>query len=303
VRHDAATGIREEARFLGPAAHRLFTVTAYPPGTPAGGVLICPPFGADSVANYRREVALARALAAAGLAAVRFHYRGTGNSDGDPAATTLDSMRDDVVDATTAVGAAIDGPPGLVATRLASLVAAAAAPALGAPALALWEPVLEGRRFLRDAVRASRMREISTGGPRPAADGSDGAAAAGGGHAAAAAATNGVGHAAAAADGGGLDVVGYRIPQALSESCAARRLVDDLEAASALAAVLLVGFGPGSELGRPLDAAATTLRDRGVAVTAQVVPTEETWWFARSTMAEHEAVVGVTCAWLREALA
>ncbi len=77
-----ATGITEAAEFFGPPGERMLGL-AHLPTSAASGVLVCSSIQAEFAKNYRREVLLARALARQGRAVGRFHYRGTGNSDGD----------------------------------------------------------------------------------------------------------------------------------------------------------------------------------------------------------------------------
>src|SRR5579864_3975497 len=78
---DESTGCRQRVGFVGAAGQRLFATLHLPAGTPSSGVVICSPLFVEAERNYRREVLLGRCLAEHGVACVRFHYRGTGNSD------------------------------------------------------------------------------------------------------------------------------------------------------------------------------------------------------------------------------
>src|SRR5688500_12781422 len=98
VRIDAAERFREEIEFLG-TEERLFSCRHVSLEHPRAGLLICSPISADFMANYQREVLLARMLAKRGFAVQRFHYRGTGNSDGDPAEVTFGRLCEDAVQA------------------------------------------------------------------------------------------------------------------------------------------------------------------------------------------------------------
>ena len=69
------------------------------PDAPVASVLVCPSILTDLVSNYQRETRLSRALAADGIAVARFHYRGTGHSEGDPLAATFETMVRDAADA------------------------------------------------------------------------------------------------------------------------------------------------------------------------------------------------------------
>jgi dienelactone hydrolase len=73
-----------EPRYFGPDARPLFGLLhgASTPETSLG-LLICKPFGYESVCAHRGLVHIADAAAAAGVPALRFDYDGTGDSAGD----------------------------------------------------------------------------------------------------------------------------------------------------------------------------------------------------------------------------
>src|SRR5689334_12691614 len=88
-------------------------------------VVICSPLFAEATENSRAEVVLADTLAARGLAAARFDYRGCGNSGGDPAQLTLASAeRDCLLVAERLRAHAGAGVLGILGTRWGALVAA-----------------------------------------------------------------------------------------------------------------------------------------------------------------------------------
>src|SRR5207253_10522741 len=122
----------------------------------AAGVVICSSICNDFLHNYRREVELARELAANGIAVARFHYRGLGNSDGDEAAVTFDSMVDDAREATAHLRALTGvSKVSFLGSRFGAPIAAALASGeVGAP-LVLVDPTVEASKFFREAWRAS----------------------------------------------------------------------------------------------------------------------------------------------------
>ena len=74
----------EEIEFFG-ETESLFGCRHMPASTDASaGVVICSPLFTDATVNSHREMRVGRWLARAGIVAQRFHYRGTGESDGDP---------------------------------------------------------------------------------------------------------------------------------------------------------------------------------------------------------------------------
>lgn len=157
---DAGTGAREEASFRAwSRTGRCFTILHRPSGDPRAVLVVCAPVLIEQMRNYRREVELARLLAARGVATLRFHYRGTGHSDGGNDDLVLGSMVEDAAGAVAHAAEQVgdDVPLGLLGTRLGGLVAAAVRPA--AP-LVLWHPVLDGRAWVREVQRARAVGDL-----------------------------------------------------------------------------------------------------------------------------------------------
>ena len=75
----------------------LVGIMTKPPGeAPAWrGVVFVHGWGGNRIGPHRIIVKVSRALAARGIASLRFDLRGRGDSPGDPDATTLDMMIDD----------------------------------------------------------------------------------------------------------------------------------------------------------------------------------------------------------------
>ena len=121
-------------------------------GTAKGGVVLCQPLGIEATCVYFSYRLLADRLAALGLAVLRFDYDGTGDSYGnetDPG--RLESWLGSVKAATDFLVEREVGGIALVGTRMGGLFAAAeAARRGGVDALALWDPCLSGRGYLRE---------------------------------------------------------------------------------------------------------------------------------------------------------
>jgi pimeloyl-ACP methyl ester carboxylesterase len=157
-RRDEKLGLREVFAFIGESGDRV-AVMSHIPLAPAGRtVVICSSILGDLPKNYRREVGLGRTLASQGITALRFHYRGTGNSDRDSAFTTFKSMCEDAISVVGEFSG--DGPVAFVGTRIGALVAANAAAAFPGAPLALVEPVAEAAQFYREGFRARMMRDL-----------------------------------------------------------------------------------------------------------------------------------------------
>jgi hypothetical protein len=135
----------------------VFGCRHMPASAPGAAVLICPAGPIESSADDGRGARLGHWLAARGVAVQRFHYRGTGSSDGDPQALSFERLVDD---ARRALGVLCDRSRadrlGFVGTRLGALVAARLAREHPSAPLAVWEPVIDPRRVLERAVAAGR---------------------------------------------------------------------------------------------------------------------------------------------------
>jgi pimeloyl-ACP methyl ester carboxylesterase len=133
------------------------------------GVVLCRPFGYESVCAYRTYTLLAQGLAQDGFDVLRFDYQGTGDSDGgdtDPARVTawLASIEAAVGELRRASGVARIA---LVGVRLGAMLAARAAAALrGVESLVLWAPC-GGRAFGRELRAAAAARGMP---PSPEGD-------------------------------------------------------------------------------------------------------------------------------------
>jgi alpha-beta hydrolase superfamily lysophospholipase len=159
MRADAAAshvreGAASEPLYFASGDHQLFAWLHWPSGAQASdmGVVICRPFGQESVCAHRSMRAFAEMAAALGLPTLRFDYLGTGDSaDTDPGADQIEAWLRDVVAAAnelrrrTGVERVC-----LLGFRLGALLAALGARAAAADALLLVAPALSGRRYLRE---------------------------------------------------------------------------------------------------------------------------------------------------------
>jgi alpha/beta superfamily hydrolase len=281
---DARLGLREEVALVPAAApgSSLFGVRHVPLGRVRGALLVCSPVLTDFGANYRREVELARRLAARGIAVQRYHPRGVGHSDGDRLDLTVESL---VADAATALehlsswsGAV---PTAVLGTRLSALAAAAVA---GDRPLALWQPVTDVRSYLREGLRARSVHRLGHGAP-PAGAVPD--------------------VAAELAEHGFADLLGIPVGPGLlaagglAGSPPARAGAGLREAvASGRGPVLLLQFGTAPELAPAYRSVVDAWTAAGRSVTATPCPSDETWWFVPDRSADSASVVDLTAYWV-----
>lgn len=161
----APAGAGEEAFYFESAGRRLFATLHAPPAGAArgGGWLFCAPFGEERGFAQRTMVEWARALAAAGHWVLRFDYRGYGDSEGWFEEFTAEDHLADILQARHELERRAGVPcRGLWGLRLgASLAALAAARADLPVALALWDPVVSGERYMETLLRAAMVKEMA----------------------------------------------------------------------------------------------------------------------------------------------
>lgn len=149
---------------FGPPERRLFGIYHAPAAAQAArpGVLLCNAFGQEAVRAHRLMRVLAERLARAGHAVLRFDYHGTGDAmgddlDGDPA-----GWADDVLVADQALrsrsGVTHTAWMGMRLGAAVALRAAQRAPG-NLQRLVLWDPVIDGARYL-DHLRQRHIESL-----------------------------------------------------------------------------------------------------------------------------------------------
>lgn len=162
-RTDPETGVREVIEFFGPGPDRLLGLRYTPTRVEAhAGVVICEPLLSQFIAHYRYGTLMARRLASAGLVVQRFHYRSTGNSDGDIRDLTLDRMHEDTSMATELLRERSGiGEVGFLGVQIGAYVAARASRP-GSPVV-LDSPPRTGREYLKNAFRSHAVVMMQSG--------------------------------------------------------------------------------------------------------------------------------------------
>jgi alpha/beta superfamily hydrolase len=283
-RLDPTSGMVETALYLGSGADRVYGYQYTPADTGALGIVMCPAILGDFVTNYRREVVGARSLASRGFPVIRFHYRGTANSDGDISEMSFDSMVEDAL----STAAALEEGTGIsevafVGTRFGSLVAAAATRARAARAVALWEPMSDARSYFREMNRSRLMHDVSDG-ERQGSSFDD-----------------------LASDlrvNGYADLLGYTLGRRLFESALDRTLLTEL--GDRTTDVLLVQFNLRKGIDRSRQALADALRVAGCDVQLEAVQGVELWglhadgWTPIESRSDVKHLVEITTEWFSQ---
>ena len=253
-------------------------------GGATSGVVICPPVLGDGPINYQREVRVGRWLARAGVACQRFHYRGTGDSDGVKGGIGFGSLLADARRATEALRERCGIERiGFLGTRVGALVAARIAADYEGAALALWQPVVDPRRFVEDSVAVDSGRQGLGGAPGLA--------------------TLPAGFAGPPAPASTASWSLHDLP--LGRDLFDPSVIDNLVDAAGRRPrpILLVQLHRRVGLAPDYRAAAGRWQARGFSVDVAYDPTEDDWWEVHPGWRPSDEVLSATSSWLSARLA
>lgn len=265
----------EEAALRESDGSTLFEMSYLPIERTTMGVVICSSILMELLGNYRREVLLARALAARGIAVHRFHYRGSGHSGGENADLTWETMLEDAREST---GRFMERTGiktlAFVGTRWGACVASVVGQRPDSPVV-LWEPVVDGSRYFREMIRARLVRELQDRR-----------------------------FAGASTDSwkeemrqrGWVDLLGYTVHRKLYESGQKIRL--DVLLVGRRSPVLLVQLGQQRAMRPDIQHLRDTLRQRGVPVDVRMIRDEFPWFFPGDVMKSPDGLLRMTTRWL-----
>lgn len=154
----------ELGEFASPRGERVFRVWHLPEGAVTAAAVLASPVHEEKKAAHRPLVDLARRLAARGVSCLRFDWRGSGDSGGDPGDLSLLSMREDLLDALEAMRERVPGVPlHLLGVRLgADLCGLVAEERDDVARIVLTVPIGKGSRYLAQARLRSKLRGALT---------------------------------------------------------------------------------------------------------------------------------------------
>jgi alpha-beta hydrolase superfamily lysophospholipase len=149
---DISAGVRTTGRWIGPADRPLLSwLSVASTGPGLSGVVIGPPVGYGYAAAHRSLRTLAESLAGQGHTVLRVDYDGTGDSAGDQwdhdRVASWASSLTVAADELRALGA---HEVHVVGLQLGACLVLHEANRLGARSVVLWDPVVDGRRFVRE---------------------------------------------------------------------------------------------------------------------------------------------------------
>lgn len=147
----------ETPLFFENGSYRLFGIVHQPVGTPSGAAWVfCHPFAEEKLWAQRVYVSFARTLAVQGAWVMRFDAMGNGDSEGQFSTASVDTMLSDIdcaihyLEGVSGISRGI----GLLGLRFGATLAALAAersPKVGK--LVLWEPIVDGARYMQEMLR------------------------------------------------------------------------------------------------------------------------------------------------------
>ena len=280
-RTDPVTGIRETIEYFQTQSGFLYGCTLRPATAPIAGIIICSPILAELQTSYRREVLLARALAQGGYAVQRFHYLGSGNSDGTPEAETFEGLVGDARRATERLREATQVRRlAFVGTRLGGHVAATVARTYPRSPVAIVSPVLDAESYFREVLRGHLFGRVKEGSSRSRSM---------------------AGVRAELRARGSLDVLGYPLGWRLYETFVGRPLSGELATLEGHALFIKVGEARGSS---PVG-----LKTAEGPVDVMTIAGADVWWFGGGASLRDgeasttEAIIDVVHGWVDLAFA
>ena len=153
-----------ESKFIPSDSDYLYSVLYAPRKNRLGrGVVLAHSVGHEYTRGYRNLQQLAIQLCSAGFDVLRFDYAGTGNSTGDCGVFTVETMRQNLVDARNHLLARTDvDSVDVVGLRLGAAIAATTPHNLFSNVL-LWDPVCDGQGFLHclDRLHDGQLGELT----------------------------------------------------------------------------------------------------------------------------------------------
>jgi uncharacterized protein len=147
---------------------RIFTVEHHPEQSdPTKAYIFIHPFAEEKLWSHRVYVTTARAFCQKGIFVARFDFRGHGDSDGDFVDSSLERHLSDinaVIEHVKSICPTIK-TIGLLGLRLGGAIAAITAISRSdIDEMILWDPVLNGDRYMQDILRSNLAAQMAVKG-------------------------------------------------------------------------------------------------------------------------------------------
>ncbi|HVN17607.1 MAG TPA: alpha/beta hydrolase [Dongiaceae bacterium] len=145
--------------YFGELSRRLFGILDAPANASAG-IVFCPPFGEEMMTTYARLACWGKQLADMGIAVLRFHPYGTGESGGHFSDFSVEGALQDTATAINYMRDRIGAKPlGLFGLRFGGFLAAQSAARTPADFVLLWSPVVKLSTYFRELLRTRLAAE------------------------------------------------------------------------------------------------------------------------------------------------
>ncbi len=160
--------MNEQPLFILNDGEKLFSIIHYPEiDQPLGCYIFCHPFAEEKLWSHRVYVSFARKLVERGYLVVRFDMRGYGDSEGDFADISSKNHLDDIKTITDYVlnkFKEFDSVRLLGLRMGGALAALAAAEDSRVSQLVLWEPIINGERYMQEILRSNLAAQMAEKG-------------------------------------------------------------------------------------------------------------------------------------------
>lgn len=162
--HRPAPLMHEDYRFLDLNGEHVFAGYHRPDEAPSRAVVMCHPMGEEKLWAHRVFVSLARELAAAGFAVLRFDFRGEGDSSREFDESDLETRIEDThlaIETVRAWNPSVTNIT-LLGLRMGALVAAVTATRrYDVSRLVLWDSILDGAAHMQTVLRVNLMYQMA----------------------------------------------------------------------------------------------------------------------------------------------
>jgi exosortase A-associated hydrolase 2 len=160
--------MQEKPFFFSSNEYNLFGVLHYPSTSQVNsGFVFCHPFAEEKLWAHRVYVSFARELAKLGYAVLRFDYMGHGDSDGDFEDSTIETRLVDINCAIKQLKIEINKieTVNLLGLRFgATLAGVVSSERNDIERLILWEPIVDGSRYMMEILRSNLSTQLATYG-------------------------------------------------------------------------------------------------------------------------------------------
>ncbi|HFD31634.1 MAG TPA: hypothetical protein ENJ28_02810 [Gammaproteobacteria bacterium] len=160
--------MNETPIFFPASDYKLFGVLHMPVDRSAQEAFVfCHPFAEEKLWTHRVYVSFARELTKAGYAVLRLDCMGQGDSNGDFSDSTIESMQNDIESGIEYVKTKLDGDIkiNLLGLRFGATLAALVAEKNNAiNKLILWDPIVDGSRYMQEILRSNLSAQLAMDG-------------------------------------------------------------------------------------------------------------------------------------------